>query len=329
MSRFIHFHGVESIAGVVVGGIILFASGVAVGQPVGKDADVRALIARLKDKDETVRLKAAKELGKLKAREAIAALVIATKDTDKDVSAAAVKSLVAIKEALVKDLRAKDPKVRVAAANGLKAIGEDADDAGGALCLATLDPAAAVREAALEAIEKVRPALYKNVVVLAVEADRGKRFQAIEALRKLEERALPAVPLVLRELKAELVESRGATYYRIPLTFLAAVKAKDSETIKTIAAGAIGAAIPDGRIACLDALLNLSADNDDLRKQAFQVFQRAIGDTESQVAVTAINAIPKFEKRAKAMLPTLKKLKLSTDEKIREAATKAVSEIEG
>jgi len=63
---------------------------------------VKALIAQLKDKDEVIRLRAAKDLGKLKenAKDAIGALTAALDDSDDDVRIVAKKSLEAIKEAL-------------------------------------------------------------------------------------------------------------------------------------------------------------------------------------------------------------------------------------
>ena len=62
------------------------------------------LIKQLSDKDDLVRLKAAKELGKLKekAKDAIPALKVAATDSDEDVREVAKKALAAIKEATEK-----------------------------------------------------------------------------------------------------------------------------------------------------------------------------------------------------------------------------------
>ncbi len=63
---------------------------------------VESLIKQLKDKDEVVRLKAAKELGKLgtDAKDAIPALTEALKDTDEDVRSVAKKAIALIKDAV-------------------------------------------------------------------------------------------------------------------------------------------------------------------------------------------------------------------------------------
>ena len=113
---------------------------------------VATLIEQLTDKDETVRLKAAKELGRLKekAKDAIPALTAATADLDEDVREVAKKSLPAIRVALgdrpepvkpdpikpdpvkvdaklaplIKDVKSKDKKMRLAAIAQLEEMGE-------------------------------------------------------------------------------------------------------------------------------------------------------------------------------------------------------------
>src|SRR5260370_41971025 len=95
------------------------------------NAPIRDLIDQLKDKDEAVRLKAAKELGKLKekAKAAISALTItASQGEGEDVRTVAKKSLEAIKDALaqgdkdesrkaleplLRDLRSRDAAKRI------------------------------------------------------------------------------------------------------------------------------------------------------------------------------------------------------------------------
>lgn len=76
-------------------------------------AEVEILIAELKDIDDTVRVKAAKILGRLKekAAAAIPALTEAINDPDEDVQAIARKSLAAIIEARVKKASPEIPKI--------------------------------------------------------------------------------------------------------------------------------------------------------------------------------------------------------------------------
>jgi hypothetical protein len=74
------------------------------------NSDVKALIQQLKDANEAVRLKAAKELGKLgrQARDAIPALTEAMQDDDADVRSVAKQALAKIRDAL----RGADPELR-------------------------------------------------------------------------------------------------------------------------------------------------------------------------------------------------------------------------
>jgi HEAT repeat protein len=78
-------------------------------------------------------------------------------------------------KALLAQLRSKDAGVRIRAVQALGEKGDDAKPAVRALCSATLDTSAKVKQAALEALEKVRPDLYKPLVVVLREGNRSER----------------------------------------------------------------------------------------------------------------------------------------------------------
>ena len=158
--------------------VVISAAAAATPSAVGQGAgEVKDLIERLKDKDETVRLKAAKELGKLKekAKDAIPALTItANKDEDEDVRVAAKRSLEAIRDAvgvranqdkikellnpLIVDLKGKNAEKRIAALDKLADLGTQAIDAGPAVVeFGILKSAPALREAATATHEKIDP----------------------------------------------------------------------------------------------------------------------------------------------------------------------------
>ena len=184
---------------------------------VAAPPEVEQLIKQLRDKDEAVRLKAAKELGRLKekAKDAIPALTAATEDPDEDVQAVAKKSLAAIKGAigadekgelapLIKDLKSKDYKVRLKALDTLEKKGEDAKDAAKPICEAIIqDQNPKVALAALTTLEKVQPDLYKHVSVLLLDQAGYHRRQALGELAKMGEKAAPSIPILLAKYRVE------------------------------------------------------------------------------------------------------------------------------
>ena len=183
-------------------------------QMVVRADDVSDLVGQLKDKDETTRLKAAKELGKLKskARDAIPALTLALNDTDEDVRAVAKRSLEGIKEALnaedrdaamkaleplTKAVRSKDQKIRLDAIEKLAKLGPDGKAAREALIESgMMDPSKVIREAASFAMEKIDPLLYRLVQVVLIDNALSNRLDAAVALSKMGADAEPSLPAV-------------------------------------------------------------------------------------------------------------------------------------
>ncbi len=188
-------------------------------------SDVAVLVKQLSDKDETVRLKAAKELGRLKekAKEAIPALKAATADDDEDVREVAKKSLAAIQAAsgdkhdpvkpdpikpdtvkadvkvtaLIKDLRSKDNKVRLAAISKLEDLGPAASPAAADVVeFGMMSPNEAIREAANAAMEKIAPHLYKDIITIIYDKDPVKKDLAVESLSLQGAKAKPTLAAI-------------------------------------------------------------------------------------------------------------------------------------
>jgi HEAT repeat protein len=115
-----------------VGLVVLLAIGCAGSKP---EKTPRELIADLKDRDESVRIRAAWGLGKAKdvpAAEAVPALSQALKDSSPYVRAAVARALGALgqdarpaRDALKKALKDSDENVRHEAGEALKKIGAD------------------------------------------------------------------------------------------------------------------------------------------------------------------------------------------------------------
>jgi len=188
-------------------------------------SEVEELIRLLSNKDEVARMKAAKELGRLKekAKAAIPALKLATVDDDEDVREIAKKSLVAIQTALgekpeaikpasirpdpvkvdaklaplIKDLRSKDNKVRLAAITKLDDLGLDAKPAEAALVeFGMMCPNTAIREAANAVMEKIDPLICKDIITVLYDKDAAKKNLALESLVLQGAKAKPALPII-------------------------------------------------------------------------------------------------------------------------------------
>ena len=80
--------------------------------------------------------------------------------------------------AVAKNLKSPDPRMRIKAANGLGAMGPRASAAATALCQAAMDPNPSVREAALQAMERVRGDIYLLVSALILDANSDHRASA-------------------------------------------------------------------------------------------------------------------------------------------------------
>jgi HEAT repeat protein len=202
--------------------------------------EVVKLIEQLKDRDETVRLKAAKELGKLKekAKDAIPALMAATADSDEDVRLVAGKALAIIKEAsgkgapgkgdaakgdakivlLIKELQSKDAKVRIAAIAKLEELGEEAKPAGAALVeFGMLSNLKGVKEAAATTLEKIDPEPYKDIAILCFDTDFDKISKAFVKLGELGSDAKAAIPAMKRLYQKNTFEQKQADGRLVPV----------------------------------------------------------------------------------------------------------------
>ncbi len=133
----------------------------------GPSDQVQRLIRELQSADETVRLKAAKDLGKLgsAAVEAIPALQKALQDPDDDVRRVAANSIRLIQagagpsealQKLIQQLNSPDELARLKAAKDLAKLGPAAKDALPALQKLLQDPDEDVRRVAANAIDRIR-----------------------------------------------------------------------------------------------------------------------------------------------------------------------------
>jgi HEAT repeat protein len=333
--------------------LVLLAASVSTA--VTQDATrVQELIAQLKNKDEAVRLKAAKELGKLKekAKDAIPALTIAaSKDEDEDVRAVAKKSLEAIKDAvgqgdkdklnevlvpLIKDLKGKSAEKRIAALDKLADLGTKAWDAGPDVVeFGILKAPPAVQEAATATLEKIDPEAYKPIVTLIVDKSELNKVEAIERLGALGRKGKSAMPL-LKQLYVQLVNNdpfvgRAAA----TLHAMTKIAPDDKVVIDTVLDLVSRPVHPQRRTSprqllvqptfnlpprsiAIELLRELEIEN----KKKVTALIAALNDPECRVL--AATELGKLGADAKDAVPVLTKLKLDSDRAVRDAAAAAI-----
>lgn len=332
--------------------ILAFASDHAVAAP----PEVEKLIKQLSDPDETVRLKAAKELGKLKekAKDAIPALTLATKDADEDVRSVAKKALAAVKEAvgdedaekinerlvpIIKELQAKDNKVRLAAIAKLEEMGAEAKPAGAALVefgMLNINPK--VQEAATAAFEKIDPVIHKEVLTILVDENLANRDRAVENLKSLGVRAKSAVPVIKlyhNNLSQGLAPGPGGklvlrkVFTRTPPHTLKALVAiaPDDTDVQRIVLNLVGGSddASRGGIERSEAILimhSLKLEN----KQKYASLMAGLAASKGQRSLL-IQELGKLGTDAKAALPVLQQLKTDKEAAVRAAANAAIEAI--
>jgi HEAT repeat protein len=244
---------------------------------------------------------------------------------------------------LVKALKSDNARERIRAAEQLGAMREAGRPAARGLCEAALDTREAVRQAALEALEKVHPALHKPVLTLLVDKDHQNQIKASRTIAALQEGGKAAVPVLLAHM--ELLKSRPSwtsLEAREDIATLVKIAPDEQPVIKVLIELATIRGASDqaytSRIAAVSGLGDIGKSRPEKRKQIVPVlivaldfpdrFVREEHWHDQQVCLAAIQALGNFGPDAKNAIPELKKLKLNPEMRIREAATAAQEKIE-
>jgi len=280
--------------------IVALTVGPADGQQEGQVAD---LVKQLKDKDEFVRLKAAKTLGTLgaAAKDALPALTEALKDADPDVREVAKSALAKVNAAvaggqkaeamaaLENNLKAaadgdvtvrrkaavglgsllgdKDDIIRLKAAQALSELGGDAEPAAESLKAATNDADEAVRKAVRRSLEKIETA------------------KAEAKAAKIKEELLP----IVKELKAAAPEAKIRALEKI------ATYGPDAKDV--------GESLVEAMLDRLPAVRNAASEALEKVEPTIQphVFQLLYGERRHEAATS----LKKLGPAAKSSLPAL------------------------
>jgi HEAT repeat protein len=310
-----------------------------------RNARVQELIDQLKDRNEVVRLKAAKELGQLKerAKDAIPALTIAaSRDSDEDVRAVASRSLEAIKDAvaehskdrlrevltpLVRDLKSKNAVTRLSALNKLGDMGTQARDAGADVVeFGILNSPPTIQEAATATLEKIDPEAHKYIVTILVDKEKQNKLRAIQSLEALGRKGKSGMP-ALKYYYTQLITNDyfGGDQAGLALHAMTKIAPDDKAVIDTVL-GLVSMPVPGQRAAHLPrrslAIQLLPEVRTDNRKRVV-VLVAALNDAACRAQ--AAHELGKLGPDAKDAVPVLTKLKLDPDREVRAAAAAALT----
>jgi hypothetical protein len=227
-------------------------------------------------------------------------------------------------------LKDKKPAVRIKTANAIAKLPqfpEAKEILGEPLVEAMLDPTPAVRNAANEALAKIDPAIHPHVLTLLIGQDKRRAGKELEGLGKEARNALPVLIFSYRSNAGD----GGVGADQLPLIraiwldTLVRVAPKDKRVVDIVLAEVANNKdrFHFAREKAISLLDSVAADKKDKVKALMTVFDDRV------LAVTAITAVEAIgAPDADAAIPALKKLKSSSDDTVRSAATKALSDIE-
>jgi hypothetical protein len=138
---------------------------------------------------------------------------------------------------LIKDLKDPSDAQRVRAAQELAKLGDQAQPAARALCALALDGPDATRNAALDALQKVRPDLYRQMRALALSIDAGPAVPAPIEFTRVDSRWVADGPNKTASVSAFVnnVGEKTIVYLQLTITYFdASGKIVDQETVEVV-----------------------------------------------------------------------------------------------
>ena len=247
-------------------------------------------------------------------------------------------------QAFARKLANESVIVRLNAIRNLAKQGKGAAKFAGPLCDALLDTNPQVKTAAIQAIELIRPDLYEPLTQLMIDATLQNQIAGCNKLSEMGEKALPAITLLLTLQRREFakgpagLESNGAKREGR----LTAVQILLIETINNIDPDnpAILEIYKQTAIEwclkgydCTQIVVPIYAwaeDDVERRKHMLPFLKAVVFSDKSHPAyrLKCIAQVGEYGPLAKDFVPILRKLKLSPDAVMREAASKALDKIQ-
>jgi HEAT repeat protein len=238
---------------------------------------------------------------------------------------------------LAEDLRNPNPNVRLKAVQKLGQLeGADKDRVSMLLCDAILDPVPTISKTALQLLENVYPELYKYIVVIVLDKSSSNKIRAIRGLSKMGTKARPATRLLHKVISSSILE------HDLPLdaslNALRQMEAYDLETLNLMKNIIFTVQIPyrgekkyirdEDKILALEYLVEWAGTDQLKRKELIPLLKVGLGRSGGELLMKSIEISGSYGELAADLLPLLKGHKLSSDARIREAASKAVEKIE-
>lgn len=259
----------------------------------------------------------------------------ANKETAKEATKEVPKKAESKLDILTEQLRSKDSKKQIEAANSLKSLGVSANSATEALCEMSLSANHDVRQASLEAIESIRPDLHPHITTMVVDP-KGFIVAAVEGISRLGDRGKPATPVLLAafrasydDKKALLVPSGGN--FRATMYALAKVGSAENDFVKAVSDVAMSdnARLNDAmRRDCVAIIAIIGTKHPELSKQMLDTLTAIANKANDSDLCWTVEAIGKMGARATDAIPLVKKLKIHKNANVRRFATQALIEIE-
>ncbi len=233
---------------------------------------------------------------------------------------------------LAKKLKSKSPADQIKALQDIAKLGDAAKPLAKNVCELTGNTNPKVTQAAMEALSKVRPDLFKPIAELA-DNDINKHLRAIQELSKMGKEAAPATAAVIADMKKVAVDPAMPNGFKriifeLSMDALVNMGPDDPAVINALVTlGGTGNREMDLRSAALRNLANLTDDNPKLAKTFAPMVTTAVNDPRLRIVGLELAGKLPIDS-AKTLLPTLTRLKTDKDPAVSKAASESLTRME-